>query len=57
MPDNLNANHFTLLGFIEREKKIYHCDSWASEDAINGCAKQTRVGKTVAASIGSRPRH
>jgi Ulp1 family protease catalytic subunit len=56
-PINLNANHFTLLEINEREKKIYHYDSWASKDVISGHAKQTRVGKTVEVSIGSRSRH
>jgi hypothetical protein len=56
-PINLNGNHFTLLEINEPEKKIYHYDSWASEDVISGRAKETRVGKTVEASIGSRQRH
>jgi hypothetical protein len=54
-PINLNANHFTLLEINEREEKIYHYDSWASEDVItSGHAKHPRVGKTVEASIDLR---
>jgi hypothetical protein len=45
-----NNNHFALLEINEREKKIYHYDSMASEDIINGRVEISRVGKLVQVS-------
>jgi Ulp1 protease family, C-terminal catalytic domain len=49
-PLNTNNNHFALLEINEREEKIYHYDSMASEDIINGKVEISRVGKLVQVS-------
>jgi hypothetical protein len=37
-PLNSNNNHFTLLEINEREQKIYHYDSMASQGIVDGRA-------------------
>jgi hypothetical protein len=44
-PLNTNNNHFALLEINEQEKKIYHYDSMASEDIINGKVEISRLGR------------
>jgi hypothetical protein len=51
-PLNANGNHYTLLEINEREGVIYHYDSMAYQEVINGSQhKQTRVGKAVQVRI------
>lgn len=56
-PLSSNNNHFTLLEINEQERKIYHYDSMAREDIIDGSMKSTRVGKIVQVSWSSRLKH
>lgn len=49
-PLNIEMNHFTLLEINEREGKIFHYDSMATRDIIEGRMKQTRVEKIVRVS-------
>lgn len=49
-PLNPNGNHFTLLEIDEREKKIYHYDSMASKDIIEGRVELSPMGKLVQVS-------
>jgi Ulp1 protease family, C-terminal catalytic domain len=51
-PLNIEANHFTLLEINEREGKIFHYDSMADRDVIEGRIEQTRVEKIVQVNIG-----
>jgi len=48
-----NTNHFTLLEINEQEKRIYHYDSMANQDIINGKIKQTQMGNIVQVSLES----
>lgn len=52
-PLNMNNTHFTLLEINERERKIYHYNSMADQDVIDGRVKLTWVGKMVQVSLGS----
>jgi hypothetical protein len=49
-PLSINNNHFTLLEINEQKRKIYHYDSMANKDVIDGTVKLTRVGKLVQVS-------
>jgi hypothetical protein len=56
-PLNHNNNHFSLLEINELERKIYHYDSIANDNVINGTipingtVQLTKVGKLVQVSI------
>ena len=56
-PLHRDGNHFSLLEINERERKVYHFDSKADPRVIDGQVEQTRVGRTVQVSIGSRLRY
>ena len=56
-PLNHNDKHFSLLEINEPEKKIYHYDSKAMAEVINGTAKPTRVGQIVKVSSDAQLRY